>query len=64
MEEQALRAIVKLSPECDYLIHRSGLLTNYAEDFGEYHKKQVLEIRTQFRDKVQSKIEIEIQTGE
>lgn len=64
VEEQALRAIVKLPAESDYLIHTEGLLTAYAEDFGQYHKKQVLEIRTQFRDKVQLQIEIEIQTGE
>lgn len=64
MEGQALRAIVKIPAESDYLIHTEGLLTAYAEDFGRYQKKQVLEIRTQFRDKVQLQIEIEIQTGE
>lgn len=64
MEGHALRAIVKLPAESDYLIHTEGLLTAYAEDFGRYHKKQVLEIRTQFQDKVQSQVEIEIQTGE
>lgn len=64
MEGQALRAIVKIPAESDYLIHTEGSLTAYAEDFGRYQKKQVLEIRTQFRDKVQLQIEIEIQTGE
>ena len=58
------RAAIWLPSGSDYLIHTEGLLTNYAEDFGAYRKKQVLEIRTPFQDKSQSQIEIEIRTGE
>lgn len=60
LERQTLWAIIRLPVECDYLIHTEGVLTTYAENFGEYYRKQVLEIRTQFQDKIQSKIEIEL----
>ncbi len=45
----------------DYLIHTEGAITNFAEDFGLIEHKQVLEIRTPFKDK--ARIEIVI-TGE
>ncbi|MCI8417896.1 MAG: hypothetical protein HFI33_10475 [Lachnospiraceae bacterium] len=57
-------AVIWLPAKSDYLIHTEGQLTNYAENFGEYGKKQVLEIRTPFQDKAWSQIEIEIRTGE
>lgn len=60
LEEEALRAVIKLPAKCDYLIHREGVLTNYAEDFGEYRKKEVLEIRTPFQEKIRLRIEIEL----
>jgi hypothetical protein len=60
LEEEALRAVIKLPAKCDYLIHGEGVLTNYAEDFGEYRKKEVLEIRTPFQGKVRLRIEIEL----
>lgn len=59
-EEEDLRAVIKLPAKCDYLIHREGVLTNYAEDFGGYRKKEVLEIRTPFQGKVRLRIEIEL----
>lgn len=58
------RAVVRLPGESDSLIHTEGKLTSYAEDFGAYRKKQVLEIRTLFQNKAWSQIEIEIKTGE
>lgn len=60
LEGKALRAVIKLPAKCDYLIYREGMLTNYAEDFGEYQRKEVLEIRTQFEDTVRLKLEIEV----
>ena len=60
MEGKELLAVIKLPKGCDDLIHTQGLLTAYAEDFGEYQKKQVLEIRTHFQDKVHIQMEIEI----
>lgn len=57
-------AVISLPEECDYLIHTEGTITCYAEDFGKYLHKEVLEVRTQFQDEVQSKIEIEVKTGE
>lgn len=54
-------ASVKLPVESDYLIHKEGVITNYAEEFGEYKRKEVLEIRTPFEDKLCSKVEIEIE---
>lgn len=41
-------------------IHQEGALTVYAEDFGRYEKKQVLEICTPFEDRIQIYLEIEI----
>lgn len=64
LEGKIQRAIIQLPAVCDYLIHTEGTLTVYAEDFGAYRKKQVLEIRTPFEDKVQSQIEIKLITGE
>lgn len=61
---ESTMAVVSLPKECDYLIHTEGMITSYAEDFGEYLHKEVLEVRTQFQDEVQSKIEIEVKTGE
>lgn len=60
VEGRSLKAVVKLPEECDYMIHRDGLLSNYAEDFGEYRKKEVLEIRTPFESEVCLKTEIDI----
>lgn len=60
LDGETLRAMIKLPAECDYLIHKEGVLTNYAKDFGEYQKKEVLEIRAQFEDRVQLKLEIEV----
>lgn len=60
LEGEAVRAVIKLPAKCDYLIHKEGMMTNYAEDFGEYQKKEVLEIRAQFEGRVQLKLEIEI----
>lgn len=54
-------ASVKLPVESDYLIHKEGVITNYAEDFGEYKRKEVLEIRTLFENKFCSKVEIKIE---
>lgn len=63
-EGKELKAIVRIPTGCDYLIHTEGTITFYAEDFGKYQKKQVLEIQTLFWDNVQLQIEIEIKTGE
>lgn len=63
LEGETLRAVIKLPYKCDYLIHKEGILTNYAEDFGEYQRKEVLEVRTLFEDSVRSELEIEM-TGE
>lgn len=54
-------AVIHLPAESEYLIHTEGQITRYARDFGEYLHKQVLEIRTQFEDKIQLMTEIEIQ---
>lgn len=54
-------AVVSISSDSDYKVHTDGLITNYAEDFGRYDHKQVLEIRTRFEGKIQLRIEIEIQ---
>lgn len=54
-------ASVKLPVESDYLIHKEGVITNYAEDFGGYKRKEVLEIRTLFENKFCSKVEIKIE---
>lgn len=54
-------ALISLPDVCDYLIHTEGMITNYAEDFGKYECKQVLEIRTIFEDKLRSKIEIRLE---
>lgn len=43
-----------------YQIHREGALTVYAEDFGRYEKKQVMEICTPFEGRIQICLEIEI----
>lgn len=53
-------ASVYLPPGSGYLIHTEGVITNYAEDFGQLSRKQVLEIRTQFDSRVQLKTKIEI----
>lgn len=53
-------AVIHLPAESEYLIHTEGLITYYARDFGEFLRKQVLEIRTQFEEKIQIKTEIEI----
>ena len=63
LEGNTQRAVIQLPIECDYLIHTEGMLTTYAEDFGAYQKKEVLEIRTPFEDRVRLKLEIEV-TGE
>lgn len=63
LEGNMQRAVIQLPIECDYLIHTEGMLTTYAEDFGAYQKKEVLEIRTPFEDRVRLKLEIEV-TGE
>lgn len=55
-----LVAVICLPTGSEYLIHTEGQITYYARDFGEYFQKQVLEIRTQFVDKIQIKTEIEI----
>lgn len=60
LEGDMLGAIIRLSADCECLIHREGILTNYAEDFGNFQKKEVLEVRTPFENKVKSQIEIEI----
>lgn len=54
-------ARIKLPTESDFLIHTEGQITSYAEDFGKYEKKDVLEVRTPFIDSTQLKIEIEMQ---
>ena len=54
-------ALISLPDACDYLIHTEGMITNYAEDFGKYEYKQVLEIRTIFEDKLRSKVEIRLE---
>lgn len=52
--------IMKLPYDSDYLIHKDGIFTNYAEDFGRYDHKEVLEIRTPFKNKLRLNVEIEI----
>lgn len=64
MEGKRLRAVVRLPEKCESQIHKEGLLTVYAEEFGLYQKKQVLEIRTPFQGKVRSRIEIRIMAAE
>lgn len=53
-------AVVKIGRKSSYLIHTEGEITSYAPDFGKYEKKQVLEIRTPFRDTGRIRLEIEI----
>lgn len=54
-------ARIKLPTDSDFLIHTEGQITSYAEDFGKYEKKDVLEVRTPFVDSAWLKIEIEMQ---
>ncbi|MCI8661602.1 MAG: hypothetical protein HFG54_15390 [Lachnospiraceae bacterium] len=63
-EKQRLAALIFLPDKSDCLIHKDGVITTYAEEFGKYEKKQVLEIRTPFKNKGQVHIEIEIMTGD
>lgn len=52
-------------PECSrWLIHREGELTDYAEDFGQYFHKEVLEVQTCFSRRIQSRIDIRINSRE
>ncbi len=60
LEKDVPRAIIQTSADCECLIHREGILANYAEDFGKLQKKEVLEIRIPFENKVESQIKIEI----
>lgn len=53
-------AEIKIPEGSRQIIHREGELTEYAEDFGQYLHKEVLEVRTEFRHKTQIKIEIKI----
>lgn len=64
VEGRKLWAVIRFPEKCEILLHREGPLTIYAEDFGAYQKKQVLEIRTVFQEKIRLRIEIEIKTGE
>lgn len=54
-------ARIKLPTDSDILIHTEGQITTYAADFGKYEKKDVLEVRTLFKDSIQLKIKIEMQ---
>lgn len=49
-----------LPEDVDLLIHTDGQITTYAGDFGEYGKKQVLEVRMPFEKAVTLNIEIRI----
>lgn len=63
MEGEQTLAVITRPAACEVLIHREGLLTTYAEEFGLYQKKQVLEIRTPFLEKVRSRIGVRIMAG-
>lgn len=53
-------AEVTVPKATDYLIHTHGILTTYAGDFGEYRKKEVLEIQTLFKRRTKVCVEIKI----
>lgn len=60
MKNEKCIAAVVLPAGSDFLIHKYGEITVYAQDFGKYEHKQVLEIRTPFVNAVQLKTEIVI----
>lgn len=60
MDGEKSVATVKIGKKSIYLIHTEGEITNFASDFGEYEKKQVLEIQTSFKNKGRFKLEIDI----
>lgn len=53
-------AKIRLQALSVFRIHTKGRLTAYAEDFGRYERKEVLEVRTRFQDGIRLNIEIEI----
>ncbi len=63
MEGKCCRAVMRIPAESRYQIHRNGEITLYAEDFGRYEKKQVLEIRTRFEGSIRLQTEIEMDPG-
>ena len=60
---ERLAAMIHFSEISYVLIHKDGLFTIYGEEFGRYDKKQVLEIRTPFQDKIRIHMEIEFLYG-
>lgn len=53
-------ARITFPADSDILIHTEGQITTYAADFGKYEKKDVLEVRTPFKDNARLKIEVEM----
>lgn len=66
MDGECRKAVIRFAADSEYRIHRNGVITNYAQDFGRYEKKQVLEIRTRFTGSIRlrTEIEVELETGE
>lgn len=61
-DNERISAIIKVVGVSDCLIHRDGQITAYAQEFGKYGKKEVLEIRTPFEGHICLDTEIEIYT--
>lgn len=60
-KDDHLEAALLIPQNSDRKIHTEGQIVDYAEDFGCYGRKQVLEICTRFEGEIQLKIEVEIQ---
>lgn len=63
MDGTCKKAVMCLPKKSRYRIHRNGEITLYAEDFGRYEKKQVLEVRTRFAERIRLQIEITMEPG-
>lgn len=63
-DETCLRAVLTVPPGSRCYIYRSGTITDYAQDFGLYQKKQVLEIRTKFERSIRLRVSVKILNAE
>lgn len=53
-------AVINISAESKWKIHRKGYICSLAQDFGELKKKEVLEIRTPFIKRIQMQIILDL----
>ena len=53
-------AVINISAESKWRIHRKGYICSLAQDFGELERKEVLEIRTPFIKRIQMQVVLDL----